>query len=310
MNTDFSIRTRSLNYFFGQEQILKSLNLEVRKGTIHGFLGPNGAGKTTTIRLLLGLLKTRENEVFVFDKDITSDRKSILKQVGALVEMPSLYPHLTAKENLEVTRRWMPWVEKDRIGEVLHIVGLTDSAEKKVSKFSLGMKQRLGLALALLPDPELLILDEPTNGLDPSGILEIRRLLLKLNQKFGKTIFVSSHLLSEVEKIASHLSIIHQGELRFQGSIEELKSVYTKNKVYIKTNSPKVAQNILRGRGLTASLSASDELVISEASEHTIHIANSSLIASGLEVYQISTKASDLEDLFMGITGDRLKEVA
>lgn len=303
MSYPFIIQTQSLDYFFGSEHILKSLDLKVSKGTIHGFLGHNGAGKTTTIRLLLGLLKAMPNQVFLFDKDITKSRKEILRNVGALVEIPSLYPHLSAAENLEVTRRWLPWVGKSRINEVLEIVGLLGVANKKVSKFSLGMKQRLGLALTLLPDPELLILDEPTNGLDPTGIVEIRHLLKMLNRDLGKTVLVSSHLLSEVEKMASSVSIIHKGEMRFQGKIDELKEVYEKQSVVFEVDDAQAAQIILQSKGIRSKVATPQEISIPSCAPISIHQTNKVLVDSGLEVYQIHTQKQDLEELFMGLTG-------
>jgi len=216
---EFIVQTQNLSKYFGKEQAVSNINLQIRKGEIYGFLGPNGAGKTTTIRMLLGLMKPSSGTIKIFQKDIAKDRIQILANVGSLVENPSYYPHLTAYENLEALRKILG-VPKSRIDEVLQIVRLKEVANKKVKGFSLGMKQRLGIAAALLHNPELLILDEPTNGLDPSGIIEIRNLIKRLPKEYGMTIIISSHLLSEIDQMATQVGIVSKGTLIFQDSIE------------------------------------------------------------------------------------------
>src|SRR5580692_7362760 len=218
------IDTERLTFNFGKQTVVKSLSLKVPEGAIYGFLGPNGAGKTTTIKLLMNLLKTQEGSIHIFEKELQSNRIEILSQIGSLIEQPAIYLHLTGKENL-LNRALLLEIPSKRVDEMLDLVHLTDAAHKKAGKYSLGMKQRLGIALALLPDPKLLILDEPTNGLDPNGIIEVRELLIKLVTKYQKTVFVSSHLLAEVERMATHVGIINHGELLFQGSIDELQSL-------------------------------------------------------------------------------------
>ena len=203
MNNPLLIRTNGLTYHYSRGvKTLNNINLEVERGSIYGFLGPNGSGKTTTLSLLLGLLNNQQGEIEIFGSHLNTSRVEILRKTGSLIETPSLYGHLTATENLEVYRR-IYHASKERVGEVLEIVGLTDTGKKTVKKFSLGMKQRLSIALALLPNPELLVLDEPANGLDPAGIVELRHLIKRLNKEFGMTILISSHLLSEVEKMVS-----------------------------------------------------------------------------------------------------------
>jgi ABC-2 type transport system ATP-binding protein len=194
----------------------------VPRGSIFGFLGPNGAGKTTTLRLALGLLKKQQGEISLFGKPFHEDRLGILGRVGSLIESPSLYPQLTAAENLEVLRKVYRCPPR-RIAEVLQLTGLEGTGKKKAGRFSLGMKQRLGIAIALLNEPALLVLDEPTNGLDPEGIVEMRHLLSSLNAQ-GTTILISSHLLGEMEKLISHAAIIHQGKLLFQGTLADLRA--------------------------------------------------------------------------------------
>jgi ABC-2 type transport system ATP-binding protein len=220
-NPNYAIETEALTRAFGTRTAVEQLNLLVPAGGIYGFLGPNGAGKTTTIRMLLGLIRPDSGTVRVFGNQF---ERSVLNRVGSLVETPSLYPHLTGRENLEVTRRLIG-AAHDNVGRVLAIVRLTRDADRLVREYSLGSKQRLGLALALLNSPELLILDEPTNGLDPAGIHEMRELLRRMPVEHGVTVFLSSHLLSEVEQIAGSVGIIGDGRMLFQGSLAELRDL-------------------------------------------------------------------------------------
>lgn len=224
--SEYIIATTKLTKKFGNFLAVDQVNLQVLEGGIYGFLGPNGAGKSTTIRMLLGLIKETEGEVKIFGKSIKNDRLEILKLVGSMVESPSYYGHLTAYENLEVTRKILG-VDKSEISRVLEIVKLTGVRNKAVKKFSLGMKQRLGIAQALMGNPELLILDEPTNGLDPSGIIEIRELIRSLPKQHGITVLISSHILSEIELMATHVGIINHGKLLFQGTIDDLRDKQT-----------------------------------------------------------------------------------
>lgn len=221
------LRTTNLSHQWKpQSPALNAINLQVPIGSIYGFLGPNGAGKTTTLRLILGLLKKQQGDIDVFGLRWETRRIDILRRIGSLIESPSLYSQLSARENLKVLQRVYrcPYV---RIGEVLELVGLADTAAKKVRKFSLGMKQRLAIAIALLNNPDLLILDEPTNGLDPEGIIEMRELFRELNRG-GVTILMSSHLLGEMEKLITYTGIIHKGQLLFQGTMEQLYDAYGK----------------------------------------------------------------------------------
>lgn len=221
MNTNYIIETRDVSFSYGHQSVLRGINLQVPHNTIFGFLGPNGAGKSTTIKMLLGLIHDSLERIFLFDKSLSKHRIEILRQVGALIDEPTFYDHLSAHENLNVLAT-LVGVDRHRIDETLQLVGLDAGNKKKVRAYSVGMKQRLGLAIALLSDPPLLILDEPANGLDPHGIIELRKLLSTLQKEQGKTIFVSSHILDELEKIATHIAIIYQGQIRFQGSKEEL----------------------------------------------------------------------------------------
>jgi ABC-type multidrug transport system ATPase subunit len=294
------INTSNLTFDFGKQTVVKSLSLQVPEGSIYGFLGPNGAGKTTTIKLLLNLLQIQEGSIHVFGQELQSNRLNILSKIGSLIEQPAIYLHLTGKENL-LNRALLLQVSKERVDEVLAIVHLTNAAHKKAGQYSLGMKQRLGIALALLADPALLILDEPTNGLDPNGIIEVRELLKKLVNEHHKTVFISSHLLAEVERMATHVGIINKGQLLFQGSINDL-SALSKPLVQIETDNTADAANYLKQQNIT----------ISDIDEHYIHIPfttkqqmgeiNTLLNTKGYTVYSIVKQQKDLEKLFLDIT--------
>ena len=223
MNSPNCLETAGLHHRYANgESVLQGIDLQVPQGSIYGFLGPNGAGKTTTLRLVLGLLKKQGGTITIFGRPLETSRMEVLGKIGSLIESPSLYDHLSAQENLAVWQKIFR-CDKARIPEVLALVGLSGTGRKKAGDFSLGMKQRLALAVALLHRPRLVILDEPTNGLDPNGVIEIRQLLLRLNRDEGVTIVISSHLLAEIEKLVTHLGIIHRGRLLFQGPLGELK---------------------------------------------------------------------------------------
>ncbi len=216
------VKTYDLTKKYGENTVVNNLNMEVIEGTIYGFLGPNGAGKSTTLKMLLGLVHQTKGEIDIFGKRFNSkNRIEILKNVGSLIESPSYYGHLTARENLKIFATMLDLPDKN-IDEVLKIVRLDKQKSKKTSAYSLGMKQRLGLASALLSFPKFLILDEPTNGLDPAGIQEIRELIRSLPKKYGMTVIISSHLLSEIDLIVDNIGIIGNGKMMYQGTLENL----------------------------------------------------------------------------------------
>jgi len=294
-----SLQTIDLTHTFSsKETVLHNINLQVPKGSIYGFLGPNGAGKTTTLRLILGLLKKQYGSIFISDKSFDDHRVAILKDVGSLIESPSLYGHLTAIENLCVFQKIYQCPET-RIQEVLNLVGLPNTGKKNVSQFSLGMKQRLGIAIAMLHNPSLLILDEPTNGLDPNGMIEIRELLQRLNQENGTTIVISSHLLAEIEKFVTHLGIIHQGKLMFQGTLEELKAKQQQLlSIVLETSDPEKAAQIVLETNVTPTLQES-KIILPALSRNDIAKINAQLVHNGIDVYEIKAVKNDLESIFM-----------
>ena len=292
------IQTQNLNYYFGQQKVLDQLTLEVPKGGIYGFLGPNGSGKTTTIKLLLNLLKSSEQNISLFGQQITENRTEILKKIGSLVEQPAIYPHLSGYENLK-NRANLLGISKEKVMEILALVGLTEAAKKSAEKYSLGMKQRLGIGLALLDDPELLILDEPTNGLDPNGIIEVRNLIKELAEKQQKTIFISSHLLAEIEKIATHVGIINKGKMLFQGGIKELQILKT-SQIIIETSDNQAALMLLEGKYPDVKLDLNVHIPFENIEQ--MGFINHFLIQKGLIVYSIYQQKKDLESLFLDIT--------
>lgn len=294
------IRTEGLSFSFGSQQVVKSLSLQVPEGSIYGFLGPNGAGKTTTIKMLLNLLQTDEGSIFIFEQELQTNRIAILSKIGSLIEQPAIYAHMSGRENL-INRAMLLGVKEARVDEMLALVKLTDAAQKKAGQYSLGMKQRLGIALALLGDPKLLILDEPTNGLDPNGIIEIRELLMRLVKDHGKTVFISSHLLAEIERMATHVCIINHGEMLFQGSVKDLEAI-SQPQVFIDTDNPVDAANLLRRNDYAVTDINNESLTVPFTSKKQMGAINGLLNQNGITVFAINKQHKDLENLFLSIT--------
>ncbi|MGE7952369.1 ABC transporter ATP-binding protein [Lysinibacillus xylanilyticus] len=278
---------------------VEGLNLQIERGQIYGFLGPNGAGKTTTIRMLLGLIKPTKGNIEIFGQSLKKDRLQILQRIGSLVESPTFYGNLTGLENLEAVRR-LRNLSENRVNEVLEVVRLTKVANRLTKEYSLGMKQRLGIATALLSKPDLLILDEPTNGLDPSGIQEIRELIKKLPES-GMSVLLSSHLLSEIDQMATQVGIIHSGKMIFQDSIEQLRQ---KRKPLLKIGVSDLAEanTILKRKGLMTDLQK-DFLWLHQTEPEFVSEINSILVHSGLSVYRLEEVKRTLEDIFLELTG-------
>jgi ABC-2 type transport system ATP-binding protein len=299
---DTVIRTRGLTRRFGNLVAVDRLDLEVPAGGVYAFLGPNGAGKSTTIRMLLGLLRPDAGEVEVGGFRMRRGEVRVLERVGALIESPSLYPHLTARENLEATRR-MTGVSRSRTDPVLETVRLTDAADRAVSSYSTGMRQRLGIALSLLADPDMLILDEPTNGLDPAGMQEMRELILSLSRQEGRTVFLSSHLLAEVEQVATHVGILAAGRLRFEGTLPALRS-HTEEQLRVGVSDAVAAREILTQKGWSAVVRDATTLQVMLGSDEQAARINAELVSAGLEVFHLSRVGGSLEDLFLELTRD------
>ena len=297
------VETQNLNFSYTKtRKDIENLDLKVPKGSIYGFLGPNGSGKSTTIRLILGLLKKQSGKVSLFGEDF--DKKTRLKslsKLGALIENPSLYEHLTAFDNLKIEANYRG-ISSGRIDEVLEIVKLMYAKKKKVKAFSLGMKQRLGLAISLLSNPELIILDEPTNGLDPKGIIEMRELIKELNEKYGTTIFISSHLLTEIEKTCTHVGIIRNGKMLFQDTVKALKQSKGKKIVVdFEVDNFIDAMTVLDGLGKENTSDTSDFVQIEVDDKHQITTIIDAFRTKNIAVFQVSIK-NNLEELFLSLT--------
>jgi ABC-2 type transport system ATP-binding protein len=300
-----AIETTGLSLDFGDIRAVDELSLHVPRGSVYAFLGPNGAGKTTTIRMLLGLTHPDRGAIHLFGQPLTrTNRRASLRRIGAMVETPSLYPHLTGRENLEVTRGLLA-LPQSNVERVLQIVHLETDSYRLVSNYSHGMRQRLGLALSLLAEPELLVLDEPTDGLDPAGIHEMRDLIRGFPAEHGITVFLSSHLLAEVEQIASHVGIIGRGRQLFEGTLDELQS-RQRARVVVEVDQPSIACALLRDAGWTveqvdepADLSG---LMVNLQERADVARAANLLISAGLSLYQLRTVRPILEDLFLDMT--------
>jgi len=301
----YSIETKALSYHFStQENVLNNIYLQVPVGCIYGFLGPNGAGKTTTLRLLMGLLKNQQGSIKIFNKHYAQHRIEILQNIGSLIESPSIYTHLTAIENLKVWQK-LYQCPAARIKQVLQLVGLSGTGNKKAGKFSLGMKQRLAIAVALLHEPKLLILDEPTNGLDPNGILEMRSLLQQLNAEVGITILISSHILSEIEKLVTHIGIIHKGELIMQGTLKDLMDKqYLSDCIIMDTNANEKALALI-AKNIPETQIRLNKIVIPFIIKTQVAAINSLLVGEGIEIYEITPTKQDLENIFMHLINNK-----
>lgn len=298
--TNYVVETEQLTKKYNEQTIVNKIHLKVKEGDIYGFLGPNGAGKTTTIRMLLGLAAPTSGNIRVFDLPFPTRRIDILKHVGSLVESPSYYGHLTGYENLASLSRILQ-VPKQRIEEVLEIVRLSKVANRLVKNYSLGMKQRLGIAAALLSNPKLLILDEPTNGLDPSGIQEIRELIKELPVKYGMTVIVSSHLLSEIDQMATQVGIINNGQLLFQDSIGMLRKK-SESSLKIGTNNLEGAKRFLQQKGIVTTLK--DGYLWTHSTEkEAVSTLNYDLVSGGYDVFELTYYKPSLEQIFLGMTG-------
>ena len=293
-----AIRTVGLCRSFGALRAVEALDLEVPTGQVTAFLGPNGAGKTTTIRLLLGLLRPDAGRVELFGRPPTD--RSVFSRVGALIEMPSLYSHLSGRQNLDLTRSLLG-LPADRVESVLELVDLQDAANRRVGEYSLGMRQRLGLALALLQDPELLILDEPTNGLDPVGIREIRSLLRQLVEERGVTIFLSSHLLAEVEQVADRLVVLRGGRRVFAGTPEALRAARG-GSLLLGVDQADEAQRLLEAAGRGVVPAPGGRLRVEARDEEAAAEICGALVASGIGVHHLALENSSLETAFLELT--------
>jgi ABC-2 type transport system ATP-binding protein len=302
-SSPWAIRTRDLTKRFGETAVVDHIDLEVPTGSVFGFLGPNGSGKTTTIRMLLGLIAASEGEIEVLGRSIPSASPDVLPAVGALVEGPACYPWLTGRQNLERIDAAGPHGERrtrpHRVDIALERVGLTAAAGKKFGAYSLGMRQRLGLANALLRPRQLLILDEPTNGMDPQGTREIRHLVRELAAD-GTTVFLSSHLLAEIEQVCTHVAVMNLGQL-LQSSLAALQATTT-SRLRIDTEDVEVAAKVLADCGLESSTTL--QSVVADIHNHAPHELCRRLVDAGVRVNGFVVERPSLEDTFVALTGE------
>ena len=297
----YIIQTSNLDFQYSKnKKILNNLSINVPKGSIYGFLGPNGAGKSTTMRLLTGIIPDDSNSIFLFEKPIESQIPDVFEKVGALVESPALYLHLSGYDNLKYIAL-LRQVPLSKIDEVLELVDLTAHKRQKAKQYSLGMKQRLAIAMALLSEPELLFLDEPVNGLDPNGIVEIRKLLVKINKEKGVSIFVSSHLLSEIEKMCTHIGIISKGVLKYEGTMEDLSRKFETCKIQITLDDAENWKGKLSSKYANVALEEQNKITVNL--NHTSEIPDfaKEIIQEGARIYEIKI-LEGLEEWFMNLT--------
>lgn len=297
------IETKDLCKAYGKQLAVDHVNLQIPQGCVYGFIGPNGAGKSTTMKMLLGLIHPSAGKVFLLGKELTEEnRLSLLRQTGSLIESPSGYLHLTAQENLQIVAD-LKGVSYQDIARVLDIVHLTQDRNRKVGQYSLGMKQRLGIAMALLGDPQLLILDEPTNGLDPAGIQEMRALLADMPAATGATVLISSHLLGEMEQMVEQVGIINRGKLLFQGSLRALQR-HSRGGLTMRLLQPQKAVPILRANGITAN-PREDLVALPPLRDEQLARLVQTLADNGAGVVELNRHTKSLEEIFLSLTDSR-----
>lgn len=297
----YMIETEGLAKKYGDKYSVRKCSLRIRPGCVYGFLGPNGAGKSTTMKMILGLVRPTAGKIRIFGSEVTDrNRIEILKDTGSLIESPSYYGHLNGRENLEIIQT-LKGVPREEIDEVLQIVRLEGQQKKKVREYSLGMKQRLGLAAALLGRPKLLLLDEPTNGLDPAGIQEMRDLISDLPKHYGMTVMVSSHLLSEMDQMATDVGIIDKGKIIYQGSLEKLHE-QAKSSLRVRVLNQGTAARILDEHREKYRIEGTD-LLLPERSEREVADMVAFLAGQGAQITHVEIQQKSLEDIFLALTG-------
>ena len=300
------VRLNGLTKRFGSLTAVDQLDLEVMPGEVFGFLGPNGAGKSTTIGMMLGLIEPTAGSVEMFGLDARGYRSKVLRRVGAIIEAPAFYPYLSGRDNLRVVARYSGGYDESEIDEVIELVGLAGREKDKVKHYSTGMKQRLGLASVLLGERDLIVLDEPTAGLDPAGTHEFREIIRAAAAQSGRTVFMSSHLLSEVQQTCDRVAIINRGRTVLQESLEDL--LHRVGGVYFEVDNPEQAKTALTDAGVEASVGSEPNTVWAEVGRERIGELNSLLVGAGLVVSGSGVRSSDLESVFLEVTGNDASE--
>ena len=305
---NYAIETHHLKKVYKDKIVVNDVNIHVKKGEIYGFVGPNGAGKSTLMKMLLNLIQANSGEIIIFGNKVVESDFEILKRIGSIIESPYFYEKLTARENLDLHCEYMGYHNKNHIKEVLEFVGLLKDADKKVSQYSLGMKQRLAIARAILTKPELLILDEPINALDPEGIREMRELFRKLNTDYGITIFISSHILSEVEQIADTIGVIQSGKLMKEISMSDVHKFQT-DYVEVEVDNIELAGYVLEHEcGIRNFKIVSENRIEIYDLGKAVKEISALLVQNGVGINSIGRKQNSLEDYFFQITGTEVVE--
>lgn len=298
------IRVENLSKVYGKKVVVQGLNFSIYEGDIFGFLGPNGAGKSTSIKMILNLIKKTDGKIFIEGYDIDKEFKKAIKDVSAIVEAPSMYLNLTAYDNLKIMKNFNKQEGMD-IEEVLKIVGLLGREKEKAINYSLGMKQRLAIGMALIKNPKIIILDEPTNGLDPHGIVEIRELIKTLSRKYKKTILISSHILYEIEMMCNRVVIINKGTVLRQGSINEIKN--RDNKFEVVTKEKEKAINLIKNIDYVKKAYFSIEGIMVEIDRNKTSNLIKQLVFNDIEIDLVENRSITLEDAYMDIIGGNIK---
>lgn len=301
-----AIKLINLSKKIGKKEIIKDLNFEINPGEVFGFIGPNGAGKTTTIRMIVGLMSISKGDVQIFGKSIKKNYAEAVGKVGAIVENPEMYPFMTGRQNLKHFARMIPGIKNERIGEVIAIVGLEKVIDQKVGRYSLGMRQRIGIAQALLHKPSILILDEPTNGLDPAGIREIRQYIRKLADEENVAVVISSHLLSEIELMCDRIGVIKNGELVAIQEVNAAESNDTElRQVQMEVSANAKAIALLKETFDIEAVESGNFITLQTSKENIPNIIQT-LVANDILIYQVEASRTTLEDKFFDLIGENV----
>lgn len=303
MSVKPTVQLENITKIIGKKTIINNISFDIYPGEVFGFLGPNGAGKTTTIRMLVGLIKPTSGKIHVCGFDVRKQFVQAMQRLGSIVENPELYKYLSGRENLQMFARMLPDVEEERIQEVIDLVDLTARIDDQVRTYSLGMRQRLGIAQALLGRPDVLILDEPTNGLDPMGIKDLRLFIRKLVDETGLSVLVSSHILSEIELLADRVAIMSHGKIVKVGSVSDLVGALSAGVDWRVSDSLRALAILQESPHVQAAELYDDHTIHTLMDESKTSILNEALMKAGIEVWTIERKVQTLEDLFISLTG-------
>ncbi|MGD6902146.1 ABC transporter ATP-binding protein [Bacillus infantis] len=303
MSVKPTVRLENVTKIIGKKTIIDQISFEIYPGEVFGFLGPNGAGKTTTIRMLVGLIKPTSGKVEICGFDVRKQFVKAMQRLGSIVENPELYKYLSGRENLQIFARMLPGVDEERIQEVIDLVDLTARVDDQVRTYSLGMRQRLGIAQALLGRPDVLILDEPTNGLDPMGIKDLRTFIRKLVDETGLSVLVSSHILSEIELLADRVAIMSHGKIVKTGSVSDLVNSLSSGVDWRVSDSLRALAILNESPHVQAAELYDDHTIHTLMDESKTSFLNEALLKAGIEVWTIERKVQTLEDLFISLTG-------